>query len=171
MNAVIAVFNPQSVRGRSRYTTDSAASHRSKCTATFLMHCITVKLFSTAMADLRCSYSGRMTLRCVIKCCGRRTVIVVCKCTGLGVCVCVRVHASVKGMCELRLKQRQLLRLCMRKPVAIIQPFCCIIRFHTHSQMVICHKKKKSEIKKKTMLVQYLQLLFVPYLTVLQKAT
>jgi hypothetical protein len=35
MNAVIAVFNSLSVRGRSRYTADFAAPHRSKCTATF----------------------------------------------------------------------------------------------------------------------------------------
>jgi hypothetical protein len=40
MNAVIAVFNSLSVRGRSRYTADFAATHRSECTTTFLTHCI-----------------------------------------------------------------------------------------------------------------------------------
>jgi hypothetical protein len=34
MNAVIAVFNSLSVRGRSRHTADFAAPHRSKCTVT-----------------------------------------------------------------------------------------------------------------------------------------
>jgi hypothetical protein len=40
MNAVTAVFNSLSVRGRSRYTADFAAPHRCKCTATFRTHCI-----------------------------------------------------------------------------------------------------------------------------------
>jgi hypothetical protein len=43
MNAVIAVFNSLSVCGRSRYTADFTAPHRSKCTATFRTHCITTE--------------------------------------------------------------------------------------------------------------------------------